>query len=300
MAVRTTSSDGGVAFDLELERADLLPGRGAAAVVRITPQSDIEVRGIVAALIATEWWQYTSTESGPNGTSRTVTRTRREEHRRVPVQLAGAITLAAGVTVVYPFDLPVPPLGPASFASTVLGLAWKLEIKLDVPGFDPSIEMDVRVHQPTALLRAGVVSGGQFALWPSADASADGVRATIALDPVPVCLGGPMSGQLTLAAGRAERLQEIRLELRVKAQATVSSGKDEELTIWRGQVAGEGEHGGTDLAIPFSDTLPQAGTPTVRLPHGEADATLHVILARAWAPDTHLVRDVAICTTIEL
>ena len=40
--------------------------------------------------------------------------------------------------------------------------------------------------------------------------------------------------------------------------------------------------------------------PTSRLPHGKADAQFHVILAKAWAQDTHLVRDIAICSTTEL
>lgn len=298
MSDRFTGRDGGVAFDLELERADLLPGRSAACVLRVRPEDDVEARGILASLIATEWWQYTATESGPNGTTRTTTETRRQEHVRLPVQLVGPVRLAGGAEVVYPFDVPVPPLGPASFESEVLGLRWELEVKIDRPGFDAGLSIDVRVHQPTALLMAGVVSGGQFALWPSAEASEGSLRATIALDPVPVCLGGPLSGELTLSGTQPERLQEIRLELRVKAKATVSSGKDQDLTIWRGRIAGEGEHGAGTYR--FADVLPNVPNPTIRLPHGEAHAQLHVILARAWAPDRHLVRDVAVATTTEL
>jgi hypothetical protein len=69
--------------------------------------------------------------------------------------------------------------------------------------------------------------------------------------------------------------------------------------------------GGVDfeLALDRRELLPgQLAAGVVRLtfqrdiglPHGRSDAQLHVILARAWAPDTHLVRDVAICSTIEL
>jgi len=42
------------------------------------------------------------------------------------------------------------------------------------------------------------------------------------------------------------------------------------------------------------------GLPTIDLPHGRARAEFHVILAQAWAPDTHYVRDVAVATTTEL
>ena len=45
---------------------------------------------------------------------------------------------------------------------------------------------------------------------------------------------------------------------------------------------------------------PDRWLPTIRLPHGRADGQFHVILAKAWAQDTHLVRDVAICSTTEL
>lgn len=51
---------------------------------------------------------------------------------------------------------------------------------------------------------------------------------------------------------------------------------------------------------PFQSTLPDVALPTIELPHGATAAALHVILATAWAPDPHLVRDIAIATTAEL
>src|SRR5690606_3277050 len=100
--------------------------------------------------------------------------------------------------------------------------------------------------------------------------------------------------------GRPMQLQEIRLELRVNARATVSNGKDEEITVWTGRIAGPGHYGPEERVIEFSGTLPPVDLPTARLPHGETAAQLHVVLAQAFAVDPHLVRDVALCSTTEL
>ncbi len=128
--------------------------------------------------------------------------------------------------------------------------------------------------------------------------ASDGASGSIALDPVPLCVGAPFGGLLSIASG-STKLQEVRLELRQKVQATVSSGLHEEITLWSSVVAGEGEFGG-ERAMAFNGELPASRLPTIRLPHGRADAEFHVILAKPWAPDTHLVRDVAVCSTTEL
>lgn len=296
--MRAAGSDDGVDFEVTLDRAELLPGRLAAGGVRIAFQGDLQVRGILAGLIATEQWQWKRTDRDSQGHVTTRTVTERVELQRLPVRLAGPGAHTAGEVLDFPLDLPVPPLGPATFEGTVSRLTWQLEIKLDVPGFDPSIELDVVVLQPTALLRAGVIDVGQFALWPSADVASDGASGSIALDPVPLCVGAPFGGLLSIASG-STKLQEVRLELRQKVQATVSSGLHEEITLWSSVVAGEGEFGG-ERAMAFNGELPASRLPTIRLPHGRADAEFHVILAKPWAPDTHLVRDVAVCSTTEL
>jgi len=297
--LQTAKSDAGVHLEVTLERANLLPGRLAAGSVRLTFERDMECRGIVASLIATEQWQFHRTDRDSQGHTTTRTVTEQDELRRLPVLLEGPGSHAAGETREFPLELPVPPLGPATFEGTVSRLTWQLEVKVDVPGFDPSIEVDVIVLQPTALLRAGVIDVGQFALWPSADVGADNARGTVALDPVPLCIGAPFGGLLSIATGPT-KLQEVRLELRQKVEATVSAGLEEEITLWASQVAGEGEFGGAERAMAFSGELPALWLPTIRLPHGRADATFHVILARPWAPDTHLVRDLAVCSTTEL
>jgi hypothetical protein len=297
-AVRATGSDGGADFEVTLDRAVLLPGRLTSGGVRITFQRGIEVRAILASLIATEQWKWRKTDRDSAGNTTTHTETERRELQRLPVQLAGPGTHAAGEVLEFKLELPVPSLGPATFEGTVSRLTWRLEVKLDVPGFDASIERDVIVVQPTGLLMAGVVDVAQFALWPSADVASNGARGAIALEPVPLCIGAPFGGLLSIATG-STKLQEIRLELRQRVEATVSSGLHEEITLWTSVVAGEGEFGG-ERAMAFNGDVPGRWLPTVRLPHGKADAQFHVILAKALAPDTHLVRDVAICSTTEL
>jgi hypothetical protein len=182
----------------------------------------------------------------------------------------------------------------------VCGVEWELEVKLDVPGFDPAVVMPVVVLQPTALLRAGVVNVGQYALWPVADGASDGIAATIGLDPVPLCIGAPFSGRIDLDLPERLSLQEVRLELRVHARATEPSGKEEEITLWSGRVGEQGELGGRVETIEFSDAVPERWLPSTRLRHGRTDGSFRVVLARAWARDPNLVRDVAICSTLEL
>lgn len=301
MTIRASRQTGPADIELELQRAVLLPGRVAAGHLGLAFRDDVESRGILSTLIATERWQYHDRERDASGNWRTVTRTASNELRRLPVQLSGPARFTRGERRDLPFEVPVPPLGPATFEGTVSRLTWELEAKVDIPGgLDAAIVMDVRVAQPAGLILAGALGVGQFALWPSADAAADGARASIALDPSPLCVGEPFSGGLAIGTEGAERLQEIRLELRVNARATVASGLEEEVTLWAARIAGEGEFVGDERVIPFEGALPDAALPTVRLPHGRSDAAFHVILARPWAPDTHLVRDVAICSTREL
>jgi hypothetical protein len=299
MTLTTTRSDGGVAFQLDLDTDRLLPGRTATGRVELRFRDSIEVRGIVASLIATEMWQTTETEHKSDGTTSTKTETHTDELRRLPVMLAGPSRFAAGETRDFRIEVPVPPLGPATLEATVAALTWRLEVKLDVSGFDPDVTAEVVVLQPTALLRSGAIDVGQFALFPSADAGGGDAQGSIALDPVPLCLGAPFGGLVSVATGR-QKLQEVRLELRTRVEVTAVSGKDEEITLWTGRMAGEGDFGGADAAVAFDGELPARWLPTIRLPHSRADGRFHVILAKAWAQDTHLVRDVAICSTVDL
>ena len=69
--------------------------------------------------------------------------------------------------------------------------------------------------------------------------------------------------------------------------------------VWSGMLAREGEYQGS-LSFEVTGALDPRPLPTLELPNGRAQATFHVILARAWAIDTHLARDVRIATTPEL
>jgi hypothetical protein len=298
--IRVTNESRGVTWTLELERDALLPGQLAKARVHLEMHKDLEARGLVAALIATEQWQFRQRQgSGKN--ARTVTVTAHEELRRVPVMLLGPTNLRSGEVRDFDVELPVPPLGPASLDATVSGLSWDLEVKLDVPnGMDSAIVTHIRVLQPTALLRAGVVRVGQFALFGAAEGATEGARGSLELDPVPLCVGQPFTGRLAIETDKPQKLQEIRVEIRVKATSTVPNGLEEEITAWAGQVLGESELPAGTRTIELAGELPVRDLPTIELPHGRTDATVHLILARAWKRDPHVVRDVAICSTTEI
>ncbi len=291
---------GGFDMTVVLERVDLLPGRLIDGLVRIGSAGGGEIRAARVTLVGTETWRHDVTSTDAQGHPHTETKTSSEELPVVPVQILGPTSFAAGEQREIPFQLPTPPLGPPSFDGTEIRVTWEVRLNLDVPGFDPELSMPVTVHQPTALLRAGVLDLGAFALFEEADVEADGIRGTIHLDPVPLVTGAPFHGRLVLEMGAARKLQEVRVELRVEASSTVSGGRSETITAWATRLAGEGMFGGGSTTIAFEGTLPDRPLPTIRTEHGRADAALHVVLATAWAADPHLVREVAICTTAEL
>jgi hypothetical protein len=300
-AIVARANSHGVDWELNLDRVDLLPGTATSGSVALVARNGTDGRGLIAALIATEQWQFqqTTTDSQGRTSSHTVTETK--ELQRLPVQLADQLTLGPGERREFAVEVPVSPLGPATLDAKVSRLTWDLEIKLDRPGgLDSAIVVPVTVLQPTALLRAGVVRVEEFALYEAADSATDEARASVDIKPMPICVGRPIDGRLTIETNGQLDLQEIRLEIRVKVQATVSSGLDEELTLWTGQLVGPGPFGGASQVLQFHGDIPATYLPTIELPHGRTDATFHVILARAWARDPHLVRDVAICSTTEV
>jgi len=298
--VAWNGESGGVLWHLELDRAVLLPGRLVRGRVRITAENDIDARGAVVALIGLEHWRHRVTTTDAQGHSSTQVVTTRKELTREPVQLDGVVQLGRGDQRAWTFDLPVPPMGPASLDARDAGLDWTVEAKLDIAGgFDSSLEAPVIVAQPTALLRAGAIDVGQFALFDGADVAADGITGSIRLTPMPLVCGEAFSGAVTLDLGRSQKLQEIRAELRIEVKATVSEGESEVVTAWAGQLAPAGEYAGPQQ-LAVTGAIDARPLPTSELPHGRARATFHVILARALAPDSHLVRDVTIATTREL
>jgi len=293
-------SSHGVAWQATLDSDRLMPGRLTAGTITITAGDDIDARGLMAALVAVEHWQHEETTTDGQGHTSSHTVTSTNELRREPVAVSGLLRLARGEIRTFPIQMPVPPLGPASLEATVAGLAWTFEAKLDQPGrLDSQIEVPVTVVQPVALLRAGVVPVGEFALYPEADAGRDDLTAAITLDPLPLCSGAAFHGSVILRTAAARTLQEIRAEIRVRVEATVSSGKDETITPWAAILVPALEVQG-ERVIQFEGSLADTPLPTIELPHGKASAAFHLILATAWARDPHLVRDVTIATTLEL
>ena len=299
MTASVRTSSGGYDLELRLDRAELLPGRLVDGTLHITAQRDQAIRGARVTLGGTERWRYDRTTTDADGHTRTETV---EGSAQLPPEafaVLGPTTFAAGETREVAFQLPVPGLGPATFEATELGVEWQVRANLDVGGLDPSVGMVVRVLQPTALLRAGVVDVAEFALYPEAHTETEGFAGSIWLDPSPLCIGAPFKGRITLEAAPSRKVQEVRLELRVRAKATVGGGRAETITMWSGVVAGPGDFGGAQV-ISFEGELPERWLPTIETEHGRADAAFHVIIATAFARDPHLIRDVAVCSTTEL
>jgi hypothetical protein len=290
----------GVDWHLELDRMPLLPGRLVTGRLRLIAKRDVTARGVVVSLIAEEHWRHRVTQRDANGTTTTRVVTERRDHVREPVMVHGALHLAPGETWTAGFELPVPPMGPATLDAEDAGLAWSIEGKLDIDdSLDSALDAPVVVAQPLALLRAGAVHVGEFALYESAEVASDGITGSIAFESMPLVAGDAIRGHVRLQLPTEVKLQEIRAELAIQVEATVPDGEREMIPAWTATIAPAGIYAGA-LTLPISGSLGPRPLPTIELPHGRAAATFHVILARAWAADTHLVRDVTIATTSEL
>lgn len=290
-------------WQLEVDPPVLLPGRTASFIVHFTPDRNLHARGVSAVLRCVERYRYDTSETnaGPDGTARTrsVTHTDHHEIHRLDFPLAGPLSMTAGQQHTWRFQLEVPGLGPATFEGEELRCDWTLEAKVDLPmRLDERLERRVLVAQPTALLEAGVVDTGQYGLFEEAPTNLDAYPAQIRLEPVPICLGEPFGGSFTVETAEPIEVQEVRLELRVHAQVSVSGGHREEIAVQYGRLEADGSRFGGPFAVhSFTADPVDAWLPSIDLPHGSARAVFHVILARAWAPDIHYVRDVALATT---
>ncbi len=294
-----TGSDGGIDWTVELARDDLLPGRLVPGRVRLMARDRVHGRAVILTLRGEERWKYETTTSNGQTTTTTV-HTGRDDLPAIPIRLAGEITLAAGEVLDLPFELPSPPLGPPTVVGDTAAVEWSIEVKLDREGFDASIQVPVRVLQPVALLRAGVVRVAPFALYGAAEGEGSGgLTGTIELDPVPIAAGQPFRGRVAISAASPVKARSIRGELLVDVKVTVSGGLKETITGWTGQLSGPVELSG-DHILEFTGVLDAATPPTVVLPHSTVAARFVVIVDRRLAPDHRLGRDVAVATTLEL
>lgn len=286
---------------VQCEPAVLLPGQKVAVALTYAPDRDFDGRGVRAVLRCTERYRYSRTE-GAGKTAHRVTRTGVDELARLEVQLSGPYRFVKGQPVSWHSTFDVPALGPATFEGDALRCDWTLEANIDVPmGLDPRVEETIRVAQPMALLRAGVIDTGQFGLFEESPVNLDALPAQVRLEPVPISLQSPFEGSFTVEMAGMGEVQEVRLELRILSEVTVRGGHHDEIMAWRGVLkAGPGLFGGPLAAHPFQGEASGAWLPSIDLPHGRARAEFHVILAQAWAPDIHYVRDVAVATTTDL
>jgi hypothetical protein len=293
-------------WQLEVDPPILLPDRKATFTLTYVPKRDLDARGVTASLRCVERYRYddTQTSAGPDGTTsiRHVTRTVEEELHRGDFSLAGPGRLAAGQPQSWTFSLDVPGLGPATFEGEELRCDWIVEAKVDLPmAIDERFAAHVRVAQPTALLRAGVIDTGQYGLFEEAPTNVDAFPAQIRLDPVPLVLGQAFRGHFTVQTAEAIEVQEVRLELRVHARVLHRGGRQEEILVQHGRLQAQANRFGGEFAThPFEADAIDAWLPSVDLPHGTARGAFHVILARSWAPDIHYVREVALATTAVL
>ena len=280
----------------------LLPDRPVTVHVRYRSDRPHRARGVRAVLRCIETYQYRATESSGE-TTRQVTRTGHDEVVRVEAALAGPSSFAAGHEVAWDWTWDVPGLGPATFeGSEVLRCDWSIEVIIDVPwGADDRLELPVRVAQPMALLRAGVIDAGQYALFEDAPANVDAYPAQIRIEPVPLSIADSFRGVVRVETAAPIEVQEVRLELRVHVAVSERGRLEDELLIANGRLVGQpGQFGGTFAEHPFTAAAPGVWTPTVDLRHGTARARFHVILALAWRADIHYVRDVALASTTAL
>jgi hypothetical protein len=263
-------------WQLSIDPPVLLPGRTASSVVQFTPDRDLQARGVVATLRCVERYRYdrSETSAGPNGTAQTrsVTHTDHNEIHRLDVPLAGPLAMAAGQQQTWPFQLEVPGLGPATFEGEELRCDWTLETSVDLPMRpDERFERRVAVAQPTALLKAGVVDVGQYGLFDEAPTNLDAFPAQIRLEPMPICLGQAFSGAFTVETAEPIEVREVRLELRVHAQVTVSGGHREEIMVQRGRLEADAARFGGPFAVHrFQADAVDAWLPSIDLPHGTA------------------------------
>jgi hypothetical protein len=293
-------------WSVRVEPAVLLPGRQASITATYTPDRDHESRGVRIILRCVERYRYDRREpivtgKGVSGV-RTVTRTGVEELVRLEVKVAGPTPCRRGTPQTWRTTVDLPGLGPASFDGEALRCDWTVEAKVDVAmSIDEGVEQAVAVAQPMALLRAGVLDTGMYGLFEEAPVNQDAHPAQVRLEPVPICLQAAFAGSFTVETAKPIAVQEVRLELRVQAEVTVPGGHREEITVWRGGLSEASQaFGGSLTRHAFQGDAPGAWTPSVDLPHGRARGQFHVILALAWEPDIHYIRDVALATTSEL
>jgi hypothetical protein len=297
---------GGVQWTLALQSPVVRPGDAIVGAVSFIPERDIDARGLIVSLVGTERYRYTE-RTNRSGSMSSNSREDTNDIVRQDVPLDGPNRYPARQPVQRNFQLAVPPMAPPTFESSNLGVKWRLEVRLDTGGRDPSTEQPVIILEPAgrvASQRAGLPVAPRF------DGTDDGRPYAVWLDPAPLILGAPFSGAIDLT----QPLEggDVRVELKVDVEAgsgfgTVGSltsaiilgsgdsNSHESVVVWRGPVSpGVGAAGW--YRYVFQGTLPQTPVPTLDVPHGKAHATFALVVPRRMRPDVRYAREIALAT----
>src|SRR3954466_14892898 len=105
---RWTGSNGGIDWALELDSADLIPGRLVRGRVTLVARRAVTGRGVVVTLRGEERWKYEVTTNDGQTTTTTV-HTGTAELPPNPVRVAGPLSLALSETVAPPLAPPTTP-----------------------------------------------------------------------------------------------------------------------------------------------------------------------------------------------
>jgi len=291
----------------ETGRFEAPPGGSLQVSISFRPQRALEARRVMAALVATEEYQYKQREHGQREGSSSRTWGSAEIHRQ-EVQLLGPGTIGAGEMRGGPVAFSIPASGAPSFESAILRVRWKLIAWIDVGGRDARTEQAVTVPQTiTQLNPADAVTMGQ-----QVQVVADDQPVSFWATPAPIRSGAPFSGSVDVRSPLA--LSDVRIELRLTVATRMSGGLPgatllglaglgstagdritEHQVLWRGTLTDGGLVDGWHRYL-YAGQWPDAPVVTADFPHGEATATLDVILGRRLRPDRHITRPVAIVT----
>ena len=121
MTVKARTSAGAFEIELELARADLLPGRLVDGALRITARHGGEIRGARVTLVGTERWRFDRVSSDTQGHTHTEIATGEEDLPDVPVAVLGATTFAACTSVLVSSRTKSPAHSGPGFSSKMSG-----------------------------------------------------------------------------------------------------------------------------------------------------------------------------------
>jgi hypothetical protein len=292
---------------LEGGRSDVPPGGTLRATIGFRARDHIDARRVMAALVATEEYQYLEREHRQTDSSSS-RRWGSAEIARQEIQLLGPGRIGRGETRSGPVELSVPAAASPSLESPILRVRWKLIAWIDVGGRDPKTEQAVIVPLTIAQLDAADAAS----MGPQVQATIDGQPVSFWAQPAPIRAGMPFSGAVDVMPPLDLSGARIDLQFNVATQmagglpgatllglagfgSSSETGINDKQVLWRGALTDGGSCGAWHRYL-FAGRLPFAPVVTAVFPHGVASATLDVVMSRRLRPDQHITRPVAIVT----